>query len=302
MAEVVAVLSGGDQSMLKLASPAKLNLSLEILGRRPDGYHEVLSVMQSVSLCDQMVFEPNSCLEISCDLPGWQAEKSLVLRAAHHMAERAGSVAGVSIRIAKQIPLSSGLGGDSSNAATALIGLNRLWKLGLSVIQLQRIAAGLGTDVPFFLRGGTALVAGRGERLTPLPPVKSLHAVILHPGLARPEKKTANLYNMLETRDYSDGSRTRELAETIAGGSAVEAELLHNSFEGAALRVFNGLAEIWQQFKAAGAAEVHLAGSGPALFAVFNDAESARDVCARLKSLGLDAWTAESMALKTKNG
>ena len=288
--------------MLTLASPAKLNLSLEILGRRPDGYHQVLSVMQTVSLCDQLTFEPGSRLEISCDLPGWQAVKSLVFRAAHLMAERAEGGAGASIRITKQIPLSSGLGGDSSNAATALHGLNRLWGLGLSVIQLEQVAAGLGTDVPFFLRGGTALAAGRGECLTPLPAVKTMHVVILHPGLARPEKKTANLYNMLETRDYSDGSRTRELAGTIAGGLAVKAKLLFNAFERGALRVFDGLADIWQQFKAAGAAEVHLAGSGPALFAVFSDAESARDVCARLKALGLDAWTVESMALKYEDG
>jgi 4-diphosphocytidyl-2-C-methyl-D-erythritol kinase len=284
--------------MLTLASPAKLNLSLEILGRRPDGYHEVLSVMQTVSLCDHLLFEPGSTLEISCNLPGWQAAKSLVFHAARLMAQRAGDGGGASIRITKRIPLSSGLGGDSSNAATALIGLNHLWGLGLSVIQLQQIAAGLGMDVPFFLSGGTALASGRGELLTPLPAVRTLHLVILHPGLARPEKKTANLYNMLKIGDYTDGSRTRELAGAIAGGKAVKSDLLFNAFEEAALCVFSGLAGVREQFKAAGAGDVHLAGSGPALFAVFNDAISARDACASLNSAGLDAWTAESMALK----
>ncbi len=286
---------------LTLASPAKLNLSLEILGRRPDGYHEVLSVMQAVSLCDYLEIEPHSCLDVSCGLPGWQAEKSLVRRAACLMAERAGGGAGARIRITKHIPLSSGLGGDSSNAAAALDGLNRLWGWGLSGILLEQIGASLGTDVSFFLRGGTALGAGRGQELTSLPPLGVLHVVIFHPAVARPEKKTATLYNMLQAGDYSDGSRTRELAGLIARGAAIESAGLYNAFEGAALRVFSGLAASREEFRAAGAGEVHLAGSGPALFAVFADAVNAVDVCARLKSRGLNAWAA-GPALKTWNG
>lgn len=287
--------------MFRLVSSAKLNLSLEVMGRRADGYHEVLSVMQAVSLCDYMTFEPSTELEINCDLPGWQAEKSLVQRAACLMAQGAGGGAGARIRISKQIPLSSGLGGDSSNAATALSGLNRLWGLGLPAVQLGRIAAGLGADVPFFLNGGTVLAAGRGDELTPLPPLMDLNTVIFHPAVARPDRKTANLYNMLTAGDFSDGSRTRELAGRIAAGEALNAARFYNAFDRAATGVYAGLAASREAFRSAGAGEVHLAGSGPALFAGFDDAESAIKVCERLKSSGLDAWAA-GPAPKTQDG
>ena len=149
-------------------APAKINLTLEVLGRRDDGYHEVRSVMQAVSLGDCLTFNPSDEMLFECNLPGWSAERSLVSRVVARLQEVGGRKKGARITIAKRIPLASGLGGDASDAAAVLLGLNELWQLHLSLERLIEIAAGLGSDVPFFLRSGTALSSGRDRKSTRL--------------------------------------------------------------------------------------------------------------------------------------
>jgi hypothetical protein len=155
MAKAMADIQKGTVPTLTLSAPAKVNLTLEVLGRRDDDYHEIRSVMQTVRLCDSISFSSAPQLDFHCDLPIWQAEKSLVSHAAGLLQQESGCRLGARLDIKKRIPLSSGLGGDSSDAATALMGLNELWRLGIPPGRLVEMAAGLGSDVPFFLTGGT---------------------------------------------------------------------------------------------------------------------------------------------------
>ncbi len=155
--------------MLTVLAPAKLNLTLEVLAKRQDGFHEIRSVIQAINLCDSFSFQSGDNIEFKCDLPDWIAEESLVSRAAGLLREATGCSKGATIEVSKRIPLLSGLGGDSSGAAAVLRGLNQFWGLGLSHEELLKMAWQLGSDVAFFLYGGTALVEGRGEIVTPLP-------------------------------------------------------------------------------------------------------------------------------------
>ena len=147
-------------------APAKLNLGLRILGRRPDGYHDIVSVLQTVDLCDRMVFTPAPPGEtlVHCDNPDVpDGPENLVYRAVEILRRATGAGHGVRVDLNKRIPTGAGLGGGSSNAATALRALDRLWGLDLRPERLAALAAELGSDVPFFLTGGTAVVTGRGE-------------------------------------------------------------------------------------------------------------------------------------------
>ena len=171
--------------MLTTTAYAKLNLTLEVLGRREDGYHEIRSVVQSIDLSDRLIFEAVGATEISCTMPGWNAEESLVMRAIDLISDETGSDLGVAIEVEKRIPLMSGLGGDSSDAAAVLLALDRLWQLELSPEKIHEMAARLGSDVPFFLGGSTALMSGRGEQLAPLPSPEVTWTVVVLPQVDR---------------------------------------------------------------------------------------------------------------------
>ena len=179
---------------LVLAARAKINLGLEILGKRRDGYHEIRSLMQSITLADRIEITSLTAdrMRMVCpdsDLP--ENEQNLVLRAAVLLREHTGVRAGARLVLRKQIPIGSGLGGGSSDAAATLVGLNRVWGLRLPHRELIRIGSRLGSDVPFFIRGGTQLAEGRGERLTRLPSLPRLPVVILFPSVA---VSTASIY------------------------------------------------------------------------------------------------------------
>lgn len=164
-------------------APAKLNLFLHIIGRRPDGYHLLQTVFQFIDLCDALSFEPRDdggIIRID-PLPGIAPEQDITVRAARLLQAESGSSAGVAIRIAKQIPIGGGLGGGSSNAATTLWALNRLWGLGLEVDELARLGLALGADVPVFVRGRAAWAEGIGEQLTPLPLDEPWYLVVVPP-------------------------------------------------------------------------------------------------------------------------
>src|SRR4030042_180950 len=155
--------------MIPLKAYAKINLTLEALSKRPDGYHEIASVRQATSLADTLTFEPAETLDFNCDVPELQTGDNLVLKAARLLKEISGYKKGARINLTKKIPLAAGLGSGSTDAAATLVGLNKLWGLNLSRAKLLELAAKLGSDVPFFLYGGTALAQERGEQGTPLP-------------------------------------------------------------------------------------------------------------------------------------
>ncbi len=289
--------------MLSVAAPAKLNLTLEVLGSRPDGYHEIRSVVQLVNLCDTILFSPGADIRFHSSTPDWHAELSLVSRALKLVKEKTNCNQGAAIGVIKNIPLLSGLGGDSSDAAAVLTGLCEFWNLGLPQQALLDMAAELGSDVPFFLYGGTALMSGRGEIIAPLPSYPRLWAVILVPPVPREIGKTGQLYAALNPPDYSRGEMTEALVGIITHEEAAELDLnewgigeerytthLFNIFESIAYDKFPGLETYRDEFLEAGAPSVHLTGTGPALFSLFFIASDAENVYSRLKARGRECF------------
>ncbi len=276
--------------MVTVAAPAKINLTLEVLGKRPDGFHEIRSVLQAIDLCDRLHLEVGTGIAFRCDMPGWSAEKSLASKAVGLLQEATGYQKGVAVEITKKIPLMSGLAGDSSDAAAVLRGLNELWELGLSQERLLGMAAQLGSDVAFFLCGGTALAEGRGEVITPLPPLSRRWVVLVVPDVATEAGKTARMYAGLKGSHYTDGEITESLVKVLKTGRELQSYMLFNTFENIALDSFIGLKIYKEHFVKLGAPHVHLAGSGPTLFTIFNNEVEAEDLYTRCKDQGMRAY------------
>ncbi|MDW7651975.1 MAG: 4-(cytidine 5'-diphospho)-2-C-methyl-D-erythritol kinase, partial [Bacillota bacterium] len=166
---------------------AKINLTLDILGKRPDGYHELRTVYQSLALCDTLRFlpSPDGSITLGCDVPGIPlSDDNLAIRAARMLGSHYGVTKGVHIELVKRIPMAAGLAGGSSDAAAALRGLVRFWQLPHEKDVLNALAARLGSDVPFCLAGGTAIGTGRGEQVTALPSCPHFYVVLSNPGFA----------------------------------------------------------------------------------------------------------------------
>lgn len=280
--------------MVDVKAPAKINLTLEVLGKRPDGFHEIRSVIQTIDLYDSLRFHSNRQLRFSCDNPDFVIEKSLVSRAAALLQEASGFAKGATIEIKKRIPLVSGLGGDSSDAAAVLSRLNKLWKLRLSPAQLLELAPRLGSDVAFFLYGGTALVGGKGEEVTALPPLSRRWVVLLVPPFSRMPEKTRQLYASLKPSHYTDGKITEKLVKALNDRRGFKPSMLFNTFENVAFELFPKLKVYKEHFTKLGAYNVHLAGSGPALFAMLEDKMQAENLYARCELQGLECYLAET--------
>ncbi|MFC1931159.1 4-(cytidine 5'-diphospho)-2-C-methyl-D-erythritol kinase [Chloroflexota bacterium] len=280
--------------MLTVLAPAKLNLTLEVLGNRPDGYHDIRSVFQTINLCDSLRFQSSQDVTFKSDLPEWTAEKSLIARAVSLLQKTTGCSKGVTVEVGKRIPLTSGLGGDSSDAAATLRGLNKLWKLELSENRLVDLAAQLGSDVIFFLYGGTALVEGRGEVVVPLTPLSHSWIVLIVPNVPRPPEKTGQLYNSLKTSHYTDGQITEKLAAKIREGR--EPSILFNTFENVAFTYFATLSVYRSHITKMGAPNIHLAGSGPTLFSLLKDKAQAEDLYTRCQQQGMETYLTETLA------
>ncbi len=285
--------------MLTVLAPAKVNLTLEVLTKRPDGFHEIRSVIQTLNLCDSLNLQLSESIGIKSGAPNWVPGDSLVSKAVGLLQETTGCRRGVTIEVRKRIPSVSGLGGDSSDAAAVLRGLNRLWGLGLSLEELLRLAWQLGSDVAFFFYGGTALLEGRGERVTPLPPLPHLWVVLMMPPVPKLQRKTERLYASVKTSQYTDGQITDRLVALLTGGGLEGERLISNVFnvfDNLALGSFSGLEGYWQQFVKAGAEEVHLAGSGPALFTLIKVQAQAEEIYRNLQQQGLESYLTETLA------
>lgn len=282
--------------MLTVRAPAKLNLTLEVIGKRPDGYHEIRSVIQTISLCDTLRFELSADVTISSALSEWSPEKSLVAKAVSLLQKTTSAAKGVKIEITKNIPLVSGLGGDSSDAAATLRGLNEMWGLDLDCGELTGLAAQMGSDVPFFLYGGTALVAGWGEMVTPLPPVPRRYFVLVPPDVPPMPDKTKRLYSSLKSGHYTKGEAAEKLVRVVREGEVFDSSLLFNVFENVAFDVFRGLAGYRDLMLRAGAENVHLAGSGPTLYAMLETKAEAEAILEKLKRVGVKSCLAKTLA------
>lgn len=260
---------------LTIAAPAKINLTLQILQRRPDGYHDIRSVMQAVSLHDTITIEESEDDEIvllggSPDAP--PNEANLVYRAAAALAEAVGGGRGARLALKKRIPVGAGLGGGSSDAAATLLALNRLWKPGLAEEQLSGIAAKLGSDVPFFLSNGAALAEGRGEVLTPLTAARSVWLAVAYP-LA--PLSTPSVYHRFsaERGSYVPAKNASEdMVAALESGSLGEiCACLHNDLQEVAFKMCPTARFVRDLLMDAGAMAALLSGSGSAVFGIARD-------------------------------
>ncbi len=274
---------------LVLTAPAKLNLFLHVTGRRADGYHLLESVFVPVSLADTVELTatgPDEAAEITLldAPPGLTVENELGCRAAralsNHAAARAGIRVGARIRIVKRIPSGAGLGGGSSDAAAVLIGLNRLWGLGLSSRELAALALPLGADIPFFLGDGPAFVAGIGEALRPVT-VPARDVVIAHPGVAAATKAV-----FASRRVVRDSPAVERFGWPLDWGG--------NDLEAAAREIVPEIAALARAFEAGGLSP-RMSGSGSALFAFCANAAAARAAAGQLRALGWPAWAARTL-------
>jgi 4-diphosphocytidyl-2-C-methyl-D-erythritol kinase len=267
-----------EATVIRTVAPAKINWSLEVLGRRDDGYHEISTVLQTIELHDELTFDAAEGFSLDVKGPYSPGPDDLVLRAGSLFAvER--NVSGVDIHLDKRVPVAAGLGGGSSDAAATLRAMGELF--GASEEQLAKLAAGIGSDVTFFLRGGTALAEGRGEIVTPLPDARESYLVLVVPAISL-AGKTRAMYAALRPEDFTDGARTVALAATIGRGQPVAEALLGNAFERAAYELFPGLGGFRDWMLEAGARSVHLSGAGPALFAPASGEPEARAIRGRM--------------------
>lgn len=262
-------------------APAKINLGLEILGRRDDGFHEIRTIMAAVSLFDRIAVRPSTTPRFHVDDSELGSEVNLVQRAMEKI-HQGNPVASASVSLQKRIPMAAGLGGASSDAAAALIALDRCFVLHTGPDQMATVALELGSDVPFFLSGGRALISGRGEVVTPLEPISPAFAVIVAPCVQIPSK-TATLYKALKSSDFSDGARVEQSARLPLEQFPIAEELLGNAFERALYGIAPQLREIPEVLRTSGAKLVALSGAGPAHYALEDDIERAHRIARKTR-------------------
>jgi len=282
--------------MITLFAHAKINMTLEVLARRDDGYHEVMTVLQAIDLKDTLTFEQQRGIDIECDHPDLKSARNLAVKAARLLQETVGCTKGALISIRKGIPVAAGLGGGASDAATTLRALNELWQLGLSRDQLLQLAAKVGADAAFFLHGGTALGEGRGEKVTPLLPFPPSWVVLLKPPVSVPHNKTQRLYASLNPSQFTPGQFSKRMVELLEQGGDIPSSSLFNIFERVAFAAFPGLEGYWQHLLDLGADNVHLAGSGPTLFTLVQDEAKGKKLHRSLSEEGLEAYLVQTVA------
>lgn len=280
---------------------AKLNLTLDVLGKRADGYHALASVMQSIALHDTLALwpAPEGEITFTCDVPELGGAENLVARAARRLQAVTGCARGARIELHKQIPAQGGLGGGSSDGAAALVALNRWWDLGLNQAQLIEMAAELGSDVPFFIVGGTALIEGRGEVVTSLPNLVPLWLVVAKPEVSVP---TPGVFRALTPAAWSDGRATRDLVALIRAGTLPALNDAHffNALEAGVMRDYPAVATTRDLLQQAGAACVRMSGSGPTLYVPCATLAEATRVFQAAQTLGVQCWLTHTIPSETK--
>jgi len=271
-------------SPIRITAPAKVNLFFSIVGRRADGYHDVHTILQAIGLRDRLEFwHTRGSITLECSDPRVPCDESnLCVKAAQMMQRLARREAGVHIRLRKSIPPEAGLGGGSSDAAATLLALNRLWRLNLPMKRLASIAARLGSDVPFFLYGGTAFAAGRGERVLSMPTRrKRLWFVLLKPDYG---VSTAWAYREWDRVRARPGGALEKAIDVVCLRDVDSlAQALHNDLEKVILASHPDIAGAKRDLARAGCLAALLCGSGSAVFGIAEDEQSARRAAAALR-------------------
>jgi len=278
--------------MLTVYAPAKINLVLEVLGKDND-YHRISSIVQSIDLCDVLNFQLDKEIGFECDEASLKRD-NLVIQAATLLKESTKCSRGARIELRKHIPWGVGLGGGSSDAAATLLALNELWGLRLPLSELVHLASNLGSDVPFFIHKGTALIEGKGEKVSPLPSLPSICFVLLVPPLPKISDKTKQMYNNLDAACFTEGQFVQQALSSLRRGKAIDHSLMFNVFEKVAFDFFPGLDKYRKTLEEAGAPGVYLAGSGPCLFTFFSGEEKAGELFSHLEKHGLECYLASS--------
>lgn len=268
---------------LELRSFAKVNLTLDVLEKRPeDGYHYIRTVMLPVSLADRVVLERADDLLLTCKppIPG-EANENLAYRAAALLRQATGYEGGAAIHIDKVIPVAGGVAGGSTNAAAVLVGLNRLWETGLSEQRLIDLAIRLGSDVPFFVPSRPARVEGIGERLTPITVARPFWMVLATPDVP---KSTGNVYKLFDELDEVRRPSTAAMEAALAAGDLPGvADALGNVFEQVMLPRHPEIGELKQAMLEAGALGALMSGAGPTVLGIMPDEATGKALVERLR-------------------
>ena len=277
---------------LTLKAMAKINLGLDVVRRRPDGYHEVRMIMQTVGLYDRLTFEntEEDALRLESSMKRLPTDgNNLIIRAASLLKEEFGIREGLSIRLDKRIPVAAGMAGGSTDAAAALTAVNRMFDLGLTEEQLRERAVKIGADVPYCLQGGTALSEGIGEILTALPPAPACHVVVAKPPV---HVSTKWVYQNLHLEQVTEHPDIDGMAESIRQGDyAGVVRRLSNVLESVTVPRYPVIAQIRDFLRENGADGALMSGSGPTVFALFDDRERAKQALEALRKTGLAAQT-----------
>lgn len=270
-------------------APAKINLGLDVLAQRPDGFHDIRTIFQSIALTDRLTLRSAPDLTLTCTVAHLAGDDNLVLRAARLLRERHAPGRGAAIHLEKAIPAAAGLGGGSSDAAATLAGLAALWDLDLPAGVLPALAAGLGSDVAFFLEGGTRLATGRGERLERLPDLPPAWVVLWLPRIDIPNK-TATLYRQLREAEKCPSAGFDAVLTAVWGKRWPEPGTIHNTFWAVYRREFPDLVREAESARNRTGTPFALSGAGPCLFAAFPDEATARRAAELLQRPEAPAW------------
>lgn len=268
--------------MLRLAARAKINLFLEITGKRADGYHLLSIVFQTISLADELTFSPAGDLSLTCSDPTLPTdERNLVMRAALRMREHLKEPRGARIHLEKRVPMGAGLGGGSSDAAAVLKALPKLWHRKIGTSELQRLAVGLGADVPFFLKGGLCRATGIGERLTPLKPLVKTWLVLVYPGFG---VSTKEAYAKVKLPYLKRSARLDQVRQT-----------LFNRFEELVFPDHPELPRLKRQLLDAGATAALMSGSGSSVFGLVPSKEVGQSVLTTIRKQYPRSWLVHTL-------
>lgn len=285
-------------TVLRLRSPGKINFGLDIIRKRPDGFHELESIMVPLDVCDEMEFEPRDTghgVTMECDAPGLPTDSgNLVIRAAVLLRRHASVTAGAHIKLRKRVPIAAGMGGGSGNAAVALAGLNQLWQLALTREQLLPLAAMLGSDCALFLDPKPSFCHGRGELVEPLGEteirtLRAAHFVLINSGFGISTKWA---YEQVRPFLTGRGGAIKVIRDTLAGGDLpAAARAMVNTLEGPALRKFPMLELLKESLARNGCVASMMSGSGATVFGVASDRASAeRAMAAARAEFGDKMW------------
>ncbi len=275
---------------LTLSAPAKLNLRLDVLGRRSDGYHELLMLMERIALEDEIeirVMERG--ILVTCDDPAVpEGEKNIAYRAVKEILAYSSRNVGIEVHIKKRIPLASGMGGGSSNAATVIKGVNQLLKLKLPREKLMMIGAKLGADVPFFLFEGPAIASGIGDQLKKVKKIPKMNFMLINPGIP---VSTEWVYKSLSMNGNGHRAENRALEIPSAFNNKKDVvKVLNNDLEKVTIKEYPVIGEIKKLLLSHGALASQMTGSGPTVFGIFPDRVSTDRALSKIASRGSRQW------------